>query len=150
MSWQAVTTQRPGGYSWRAVTAQPPCGYSWRAVTAQPPYGYSSGSGAQFAAFAVSRPHHFFQTAGSWSSRRNTPPTTDRAWNPTFVASCVQYQSVMGTRCGVVFRKSNTGSTSAAKSSGWPVKVAVQVIQSSFVYSRRLSRGRPKRCWTVR
>jgi hypothetical protein len=71
--------------------------------------------------------------SGSYSRRRNTPPTTDLAWNPVLVASWVQYQSDIGTRFGVVFKNSNTGAISASKSVREPVSVAVHVIQSSFV-----------------
>ena len=32
----------------------------------------------------------------------NTPPTTERAWNPTILPSVVRYQSVIGTRLGPI------------------------------------------------
>lgn len=53
-----------------------------------------------------SRPHntyfpraaHRFHVSPFSSSLINTPPTTERAWNPRCVPSVVQYQSVSGTR----------------------------------------------------
>ena len=60
-------------------------------------------------------------------------PLSKQYVKPTFRADLVSYQSVIGERSGVAFRKAATGSTSASKSARSPVSVAVQVIQSSFV-----------------
>ena len=74
----------------------------------------------------------------------NTPPTTDRAWNPTCLPLSAQYQSVSGTRSGVRLRKTETGAMRESKSLRDSARVAVQRIQSSFVQVLRLSSGRPK------
>ena len=61
------------------------------------------------------------------------PPTTERAWKPTFLALVVSYQSVSGMRSGVSWRNFMTGARMAAKSSSLRVNVADQRIQSIFV-----------------
>lgn len=47
------------------------------------------------------RARYFLRSSGSDIIRRKTPPTTERAWKPTFFPSVVSYQSVSGTRVGV-------------------------------------------------
>ena len=74
-------------------------------------------------------------------------PTTGRAVKPRLRALSVKYQSVIGERSGVSLRNRYTGFTRASKSSRFCVSVAVQRIQSSFVYSERLSSGRPYLFW---
>lgn len=49
---------------------------------------------------------YFLRSSGSDIIRRKTPPTTERAWNPTFFPSVVSYQSVSGTRVGVSLSQS--------------------------------------------
>src|SRR6185312_691648 len=91
-----------------------------------------SGSGAQPVTRSLSRAAHFFQTARSDSSLMKTPPTTERAWNPTCFASFVQYQSDIGTRSGDAFKKSYRGTISASNSPRVSAIVAVQTVQSSL------------------
>ena len=65
--------------------------------------------------------------------RMNKPPTTDLAWKRRCVPSCVQYQSVSGTRLGDSWAKRYAGANSASKSSRDSARLAVQTSQSSLV-----------------
>src|SRR5690349_4015429 len=101
------------------------------------------GMGAQLPCTFGDRAAHCFHRFSSARNLMNTPPTTARAWKPLCVPLSVKYQSVIGTRDGDSCRKVWIGSTSASKSSFRSARVAVQTIQSSFVYVLRESSGRP-------
>src|SRR5947209_11759661 len=101
------------------------------------------GNGAQPLAFVASRLAQCFHSFSSYNSSIKSPPTTERAWNPVCFAFRVSYQSVIGTREGDSFRNRYTGATRASKSARFRVSVAVHIVQSSLVYSFRLSSGRP-------
>src|SRR5579871_156278 len=92
-----------------------------------------AGKGAQFPARGWGFPAHLPHICGSLSILIKTPPTTERAWKPTCLPLSVWYQSVMGTREGEAFKKAYTGATSTSKSCLLSARVAVQIVQSSFV-----------------
>src|SRR5262249_252074 len=101
------------------------------------------GNGAHRPDVCLSRLAHFFHMSRSANIFMKTPPTTERAWNPSFFGLSVQNQSVIGTRSGVSLRKRRIGEMNASKSFFDSAMLAVQTIQSSLVYALRLSSGRP-------
>src|ERR1700730_14412873 len=67
-------------------------------------------------------------------SRENAPPTTGRSAKPRWVASATTYQSLNGTRCGVLLTKLYTPSIRVLRMLGWSVShAAVHNSQSALV-----------------
>src|ERR1041385_1391525 len=104
------------------------------------------GIGAQMCSrgLPLSRDAYFFHVALSARNGMKYPPTTERPVKPTFLASTVSSQSVIGNRCGILLNASSKRDDNRSMSSTRPPRsVAVHKVQSLLVYVLRLSSGRP-------